>query len=228
MKSLAIIPARGGSKRFPKKNIVKFKNHPIISYTIEAAIKSNCFEKVVVSSEDDEIKKISKKYGAEIHNRPLKLAGDKTKVAEVLIDCLKFYERQKEKFDVICCLFPTSPLRDYKDIKSVMKIMNSNNCEYVMAITKMPYPAWQSLKEKKKNVFQPVWPELIDSSSQRMGDFYIDNGSTYAIKVESLKKNKSLNGNKIMGHKMSYMKSVDIDYFEDFELANLFYDYLNK
>ena len=147
----------GGGKGF----IVKFKNHPIMSYTIEAAIRSNCFEKIVVSSEDDEIKNISKKYGAEIHDRPLKLAGDKTKVAEVLIDCLKFYEKQKEKFDVICCLFPTSPLRDYKDIKSVMKIMNSNNCEYVMAITKM-LPAWQSLKKRKK--FFNVCG-LIDSST---------------------------------------------------------------
>ena len=81
--------------------------------------------------------------------------------------------------------------------------------------------------ERKEKMFFNLWPDLIDSSSQKMGDF-IDNGSTYAIKVESLKKNKSLNGNKIMGHKMSYMKSVDIDYFEDFELANLFYDYLNK
>jgi len=224
MKCIAIIPARGGSKRFPRKNIYLFKKRPIISYTIRAALKSNSFHKVVVSSEDEEIKNISKKYGAEIHHRPKELSGDRVKVADVLLNCIDFYEKNKEKFDVVCCLFPTSPLRDYLDIRSVIKLIKKEKGDYVMAITKMPYPYWQSLKEKEKNLFYPVWPKLIDKSSQEMGEFYVDNGSTYAIKIDALKKYKSLNGKKIIGYKMDFKKSIDIDYYEDFELAKLFYE----
>ncbi len=223
MRCIAIIPARGGSKRFPRKNIYLFKNRPIISYTIQAAIKSNSFHRVVVSSEDEEIKNISKKYGAEIHHRPKRLSGDKAKVADVLLNCIDYYEKNKEKYDVVCCLFPTSPLRDYLDIRSVMKLIKKEKGDYVMAITKMPYPPWQSLKEKKKDFFYPVWPKLINKSSQKMGQFYVDNGSTYAIKINALKKYRSLNGKKIIGYKMDFKKSIDIDYYEDFELANFFY-----
>tara|TARA_X000000950_G_scaffold258510_1_gene326047 strand:+ start:1449 stop:2132 length:684 start_codon:yes stop_codon:yes gene_type:complete len=223
MKNIAIIPARGGSKRFPRKNVIDFHGQPIISYSILAAIKSKCFDKVVVTTEDKEIKKISLNYGATVYDRPIELSGDNIKVADVLIDCINHYESLGEYFDIVCCLFPTSPLRDYKDIQSVMKIIVESKCDYSMAITKMPFPAWQALQEKKNNILQPFWPKLINKNSQQIGELYVDNGSTYAIKINALKKNRSLNGEKISGHKMDYRSSVDIDYYEDYELAKLFF-----
>ena len=228
MKSIAIIPARGGSKRFPRKNIVDFYGHPIISYSILAAIKSRCFDKVVVSTEDKEIKQISIKYGATVHNRPANLSNDNIKVADVLLDCIKYYEKLGNNFDIVCCLFPTSPLRNFKDIKSVMRLLINGNYDYSMAVTKVPFPAWQSLKENEEGVLEPYWPKLIDKSSQQIGELFVDNGSTYAIKVEALKKRKSLNGKQIRGYKMDFFRSVDIDYYEDYELAKIFYKKIKK
>lgn len=228
MKSIAIIPARGGSKRFPRKNILDFYNHPIISYTINAAIKSRCFSKVVVSTEDDEIKDISKKYGAFVHNRPQKLSGDNAKVADVLLNCIEHFENSGSFFDVVCCLFPTSPLRDFLDVRSIMDLMKNNKLDYCMAITKMPYPAWQALKENRNNIFTPFWPKIINKSSHEIGELYVDNGSTYAIRINALKKKRSLNGDRIKGYKMEFYKSIDIDYKEDFELAKFFYEKLKK
>ena len=211
-----------------RKNIIDFYGQPIISYSILAAIKSKCFDKVVVSTNDEEIKKISLHYGAIVHTRSNELSGDNIRVADVLIECIEKFEKLGDFFDIVCCLFPTSPLRNFKDVQSVVSLLVDNECDYSMAVTKMPYPAWQALKENKNKFFEPYWPQVIDKSSQQVGQLYVDNGSTYAIKVKALKKSRSLNGKKIKGYKMDFLRSVDIDYYEDYELAKLFYENLQK
>ena len=90
-----------------------------------------------------------------------------------------------------------------------MRLLINGNYDYSMAVTKVPFPAWQSLKENEEGVLEPYWPKLIDKSSQQIGELFVDNGSTYAIKVEALKKRKSLNGKQIRGYKMDFFRSVD-------------------
>ena len=221
MNFLAIIPARGGSKGIPRKNIKKMAGNPLIYYTINEAKKAKYLTRIVVSTEDKKIAKISKKYGVDIIHRPKKLANDKTPSELVCQHVIK-YLKNKEDFetDVVVVLQPTSPLRKAKDINSAIKKFLKSDCSSVVSITKAqhsPYWMYKIGKSKMKKI-------LTDKKITRRQDspiIYQLNGAIYVTKKETIMKENTLIGKNMFGYIMPYERSIDIDSQIDFDVAEL-------
>ena len=190
-KILVIIPARGGSKRIPKKNIRLLAGEPLIAYTIETALKSRYLNRIVVSTEDEEIARISKKYGAEVIKRPKILAADKAKTVDAISHVLKILERKKYIPDLIILLQPTSPLRTADDIDKAIDIFLQNKCESVVSVCEMePSPYWFfGIKEK---YLKPILGRKnLLKRSQDLPKIYVINGAIYITTPNILKRYKS-------------------------------------
>ena len=161
-KRIAIIPARGGSKRLPRKNIIDFYGKPIIFWTIKAAVESNIFDDVFVSTEDEEIKKISKKYSCKVLNRLSSLATDSATIVEVILSHLKELNSIGKVYDYIYCLYPTAPLRNKNDLINISNIFEKQtNVDSVIAVTNFSHYPFQALKINDKKKIEPFWPEYI-------------------------------------------------------------------
>jgi pseudaminic acid cytidylyltransferase len=219
MSKLAFIPARGGSKRLPRKNIMEFHGRPMISYTINAARESGLFDRVVVSTEDAEIADIAQRAGADIDRRPARFATDQAHVTDV---CLDFLERERSvgrTWDVMSCLYATAPMRTAADIRATAGLLDPGRCDFAMAVTRYPLPPHQALKLEADGVLSPMWPELIGRRANELPGLVVDNGSTYAVDVAAFERSRTFYGPKLRGYEMPRARSVDIDTREDFEYA---------
>jgi CMP-N-acetylneuraminic acid synthetase len=228
MRRLAILPARGGSKRFPGKNIVDFFGRPIIAYTIEAALEAGLFERVVVSSDDPRILDVSRQFGAEVDRRPDSLATDGANLVDV---CLDFLDREADAgraYDQFCMIHATSPLRRAEDIRRVVELLEPGVCEFAAALTTYNLPAHQALKLDKDGFLTPMWPELAGRQSHELPPLRAGNGSTYAASVKAFREQRTFFGRPLRGHPMSSFRSVDIDVEEEWLIAKLFKAYLDR
>lgn len=219
---LALIPARGGSKRLPGKNIVNFRGKPIIAYTIEAAFKTGLFERVIVSTEDVRVQEVAAQYGAEINQRHPELAKDTARVVDVCTNLLKHEADKGRNYDILCCLYSTAPLRNAEDIMKTVDLVKDGQCDFAMAVTEYYFPPHQALKKNALSFLEPMWPEVVHFQSQSMPDMLVDNGSTYAVSVPAFLKTGSFFGTRLKGYLMPRARSVDIDVKEDLELADLY------
>ncbi len=222
MKILAVIPARGGSKRLPGKNIIDFFGKPVIAYSIEAALKAEIFERVVVSTEDDKIADIAISYGAEVEVRDPRLATDTARVLDVCLDLLDKEYKMGISYDILCCLYATAPLRSAIDIIKTVDLVQSGQCDFAVAVTKFHFSPHQALKNEKNGDLVPVWPELVELQSQKVPEMYADNGSTYAVRIPQFKKEKTFFGSNLKGYIMPRNRSVDIDSLEDLYIAKAY------
>lgn len=228
MNVIAVIPARGGSKRLPRKNIIEFNGKPIIAYTIENARETGLFDRVIVSTEDNEIAGIAKSYGADVIIRPDALATDVAGVVDVCLHVLQQEERANRVYDVLSCLYATSPLRNSEDIAKTVKPVVDRECDFSIALTRYHFSPHQALVRGEDDYLQPMWPEMIAKKSQEVPDFFVDNGSTYAVYVPEFIKQRSFYGTKLSGHIMPRFRSVDIDEEEDLNLAQVYSTIENK
>ncbi|MBU0482015.1 MAG: acylneuraminate cytidylyltransferase family protein [Proteobacteria bacterium] len=217
--NIAFIPARGGSKRLPKKNVIDFMGRPMFVYTVESALESDLFGKVVVSSDDDEILSISEAAGAEISVRPPHLATDEASVVEVCLDLLENERVSGRLWNVMTCLYATAPLRGSEDIRKVVELIVPGECEFAMAVSRYHFPPQQALTRDKKGFLVPMWPDLVAKRSQDIPSLVVDNGSTYATLAKAFLQEKTFYGTTLKGVEMSWDKSVDIDTLADLELA---------
>ncbi len=215
-KTIAIIPAREGSKRLKNKNILKFLGLPLIVHTIKSAVKSNVFDEIVVSTDSKKIKKISKKFPVTIHDRPKKLATDKSTINQVCKFLISEYRKKKIKLKYICVLYPTAPLRNSLDIRKTMKLLNKNT-KFAIGITSFDHYPHHALILKEKTLV-PVWAKLINKKVFKNNTFFVDNGSIYAAEVKSFLKHNSFIGPKLKGYFMPRFRSIDIDTLDDFKL----------
>ena len=222
-KIICIIPARGGSKRLPKKNIIQFRGKPIIAYSIEAAIQANLFDRIIVSTDDLSIAQHAEELGAVIHLRPAELATDTARVVDVCAHILEEENKTGRTYDILCCLYATAPLRTSKDIRNTLRLLEDDNCDSAMAVTNYHFPPHQALKLNKFQNLIPVWPDMRDLQSQAVSRYLVDNGSTYAVEVAVFKEKKSFLGDHLKGYIMPRIRSVDIDTQEDLDLANIFF-----
>ncbi len=222
MRRIAIIPARGGSKRLPRKNIADFYGKPIIAHTIEAALESKLFESVIVSTEDDEIATISHTYGAEVHRRDASLASDSAKVVDVCLALLAEKEKRSDKYDVMCCLLATSPLRNASHIKEAYQLFEAHGRRFVMAVTQFSKSPWQALRINENGSLSPMWSEWVNIRSQDRPQLLVDNGSTYIVDVDAFRVQKSFYGEGLRGYVMAPEYSVDIDEPADLGLAKYY------
>lgn len=222
MKRIAIIPARGGSKRLPRKNVADFNGRPIITYAIGAALDSGVFDKVVVSTEDPEIAAVAREAGAEVRDRPENLATDTARVRDVCLHVLDEEERAGGVYDVMVCIYATAPLITAADVVAMAAMVEPGSSDFVMAVTDYPFPPHQAMRMDDSGKLKAVWPELASRQSQEMGELLIDNGSLYAVSVEAFRRFQTFRGDGVRGYFMPRTRSVDIDTAEDLEMALYF------
>ena len=214
---LAIIPARGGSKRLPRKNVLDLCGKPLIAYTIEAALKSKYIDKVIVSSDDEEILNISSNFGADIIKRPIDLAND----TATTFDTIKHTIDNFEKYDYIVLLQPTSPLRNEKHIDEAIQLLEEKNADSIISVCEMDHsPLWSNTLPKDGNMSNFLKDEILNKRSQDLEKYYRLNGAIYICKTEKLLENKGffLKEN-IFAYVMDRKSSVDIDEDIDFKMV---------
>lgn len=216
---LAVIPARGKSKRLQRKNVLELCGKPLVAWSIEAGLKSEYIDKVVVSSDDDEILTISKKYGAEIIKRPDELASD----TATTFDAVKHTIDNLEKYDFIILLQPTSPLRNGNNIDESIELLDVKNANAVVSVCEMDHsPLWSNTLPKDGNMSAFLRDEILNKRSQDLEKYYRLNGAIYICKTYKLLEEKSFFlKESIFAYKMSRKNSVDIDERIDFEIAEL-------
>ena len=188
MRNLAIIPARGGSKRLPGKNIQKINGKTLVEYAIEAAIESKVFSEIILTSDDRTTIELGYCYPeVNLHLRPPSLSGDTCKLRTVARYLLELYEAKGIHYDCVALIVPTSPLRTANDIKIAAKFMEIHQDEVngVMSISQLKYPPKHSLKVDSDGFIQPMFPEDIDMQSQYLEPAYIHDGSIIFVKVKS-------------------------------------------
>lgn len=219
MKRLAVIPARGGSRRLPGKNVADFGGRPIIAWTVDAALETGRFDRIVVSTDDATVARAAAAAGAETVERPQALATDTATVVEVCLDLLCREREAGRNYEVLCCLYPTAPLRRAEDIVAVLDLLDSGVCDFAMATTRYAHPPHQALVTDADGRLRPLWPELVDRRAADLGELCVDNGSTYATKVAAFREHRTFYGPGLRGWCMPFSRSIDIDEREDLELA---------
>lgn len=226
---LGIIPARGGSKGILHKNIVELCGQPLIKYTFDAAKASNRLSRLVVSTEDDEIKTYSKSENVEVIRRPVELAGDETETADVLLHVLEYLEKREgymPKYTMI--LQPTSPLRTSEDIDNCIELIMNSGADSVVSVVKTPHnclPEKLMKLETGKLVMLNSDGEKY-TTRQKQRELYSRNGAAiYLFKTEMFKQRRSYYGDLCLPYIMSKNDSIDIDTYDDLELATAWIRY---
>ncbi len=218
-KILAIIPARGGSKGLPGKNIKEMLGKPLIAWTIEQGLNSKYIDKLIVSTDDQNIAEISKKYGAVVpFIRPFGLAKDDTKTIDVIFHALDFFERENSIFDILILLEPTSPLRESKDIDNALeKLFYTSKAESIVGVSKVEGAHPDFLVKLESGFLRPYKNKDFNvMRRQDIEDLFFYEGSLYISYITSLKKRKNFYHEKTLGYIMPKWKSYEVDDLSDF------------
>ena len=224
---VAIIPARGGSKRIPRKNIKLFHGKPIIAYSIETALASGCFDKVIVSTDDQEIAQIARQYGAEVpFMRPANISDDYATTMDVIAHALEWCETHHWSVDLICCIYSTAPFITAEDIKAGYQLLLTEKVEFVFSATSFPFPIQRAIKldeDKRVSMFAPEY-ELL--RSQDLPDAYHDAGQFYWGKTRAFIDKLSMFSPHSKAVLIPRSRVQDIDTEEDWDNAEALYSVL--
>ena len=229
--NICVIPARGGSKRIPRKNIKDFFGKPIIAYSIEAALKSNIFQRVIVTTDDEEIATIAGKYGAEIpFIRPKELSNDFTGIADVTNHAVDYLENLGEKYEYICTLYATAPFIQVKYLVRGYEALKSSDAVNAFASTSMAFPIQRAFKIDKNGRCKMFTPEYYETRSQDLEEAYQDAGQFYWTN----RTRQIQNDSKVIFSEISIPIILprnlvqDIDTPEDWQQAELIFEAYNK
>ena len=222
-KTLCVIPARGGSKRLPRKNVLDFRGKPMLLHTIEAAQQSGCFERIVVSSDDEEILEVARGAGVVAAQRSAELSGDAARVVAVMFDLLDSELQEGRDYDLLCCLYPAAPLRRAEDIRAVVGLVEPGRADFALAVTDYGLPPHQALRLGEAGSLAPMFPDLVNMRDEEIGRLLVDNGSTYAATVPAFRAEASFYGPGLRGHIMPRARSVDINNADDLDLVDYYY-----
>lgn len=228
MKKIAIITARGGSKRIPRKNIKEFCGKPIMAYSIEAAVNSGEFDTVMVSTDDVEIAEIAKKYGAEVpFFRSEKTSDDYATTNDVLLEVLREYEKLGETFSVGCCIYPTAPFVTAERIREGVEQLIHSRADTLIPVVAFSYPPQRAMHIVEGRL-EFMYSENMDVRSQDLEKHYHDVGQFYVFKVKEFYENEKLLLGNIIPMVLSEMEVQDIDTVIDWKMAELKYQLLNE
>ena len=228
MSNLCIIPARGGSKRIPRKNIKPFLGKPIIAYSIEAALNSKLFDEVMVSTDDLEIAALAKKYGASVpFVRSDKTANDFATTFDVIYEVLQEYELLNKKFDLSCCIYPCAPFVTKEKLAKGFELLKENNYDCVFPIIPFSFPIQRALIENKGKV-SFFYPEFSLSRSQDLEKSYHDAGQFYWLNTEICMEKKKILTDNSGSIVLTELEGQDIDNEIDWKLAELKYEILQS
>ena len=228
MSRLAIITARGGSKRIPKMNIREFCGKPILAYSIEAALESGLFDHVMVSTDSEEIAEIARKYGAEVpFFRSETTSGDFATTNDVLAEVLEEYEKRGMHFDVACCIYPTAPFVTAEKLKTAVAQLESSDADTLIPVVSFSYPPQRAMVvENERLVFK--YPEYLDSRSQDLQSHYHDVGQFYVFRTDRFAVNKKLMVGDILPFIVSELEVQDIDNLTDWKIAEMKYRFMTE
>lgn len=228
MKSIAIITARGGSKRIPRKNIKEFLGKPIIAYSIEAALEADIFDEVMVSTDDEEIAEIAKRYGAKVpFFRSEKTSNDFATTADVIEEVVTEYKKLGQEFDGICCIYPTAPFVTSKAIKTAMEILYEKEADTVMPVVSFSFPPLRALVLKEERLV-PKFPECILKRSQDLETWYHDCGQFYCMNYNAFLEQKKVVMDRTVPFYQEEICVQDIDTLEDWKIAEVKYKVLHE
>lgn len=220
-RSLAVITARGGSKRIPRKNIKEFCGKPIIQYSIEAALQSGIFDEVMVSTEDEEIKEIALSCGAKVpFMRSADMAGDMAMTHEVILEVLESYRKLGQEFDYVCCIYPTAPFITAQRLKESKEKLEETGADGVIPVVAFSFPPQRCFVIRDEKVSYK-WPEYRLSRSQDLEKYYHDCGQYYFLRVNRFEETKNMVMENTIPMITDEMEVQDIDNYEDWELAEL-------
>lgn len=228
-KSVAIITARGGSKRIPRKNIKNFMDKPIMAYSIIAAVESGVFDEVMVSTDDKEIAEVSKKYGAVVpFFRSPATSDDFSNTNDVLKEVLTVYRDMGMKFDNACCIYPTAPFVTAAKLKAALKKLEESGADTVMPVAEFSFPIWRSVSMDANSKIAFNWPENAFRRSQDLPPAYHDCGQYYFFNVERFLTNGMLVTGNTYGILTPSTEMQDIDNEDDWKLAEIKYTFLRE
>ncbi len=228
MANLAIIPARGGSKRIPRKNIKDFFGKPIIAYSIEAALKSELFDEVMVSTDDDEIAECAVKYGAKVpFTRSTQNSDDFSTTSDVITEVINSYNNIGQVFEYACCIYPTAPFVSVKLLKNSYNQLQKGRFDTIFPVVKFSYPIQRSLQENDGKVSM-VWEEHLNSRSQDLDERYHDAGQFYWFNVNTFLRTGKLFTDNSGFFEIDKLFAQDIDNEGDWKLAELKFQLLTS
>ncbi|MGN0481058.1 MAG: pseudaminic acid cytidylyltransferase [Lachnospiraceae bacterium] len=220
-RAIAIITARGGSKRIPKKNIKEFCGKPIIAYSIEAAINSGIFDEVMVSTDSEEIAEIARQYGAKVpFMRSEKTASDFATTADVLVEVIDEYKKRGVEFEYMACLYPTAPFITPEKLKNGFDMLVKNDGLMAMTVVPFSYPPQRAFVMNEEYI-QVKWIENLEKRSQDLEKMYHDCGQFYFYKVEGFAEKKGRITQKIVPVIVDELHVQDIDNEVDWKMAEL-------
>lgn len=218
---LAVIPARGGSKGVPNKNIRELRGKPLLGYTIEAALESGIFEKVIVSTDSVQIAEAAVCFGAEVpFMRPDDISGDFASSDAAVMHAMDFYRNKDIEFREVCKLQPTSPLRDALHLREAYQLMMEKNADFVVSVCECEHsPCWTGVLEKDLSLDAFMREDVRKSCRQILPTYYRLNGAVYMAKSDAFYKEKSFFGKNGYAYVMNQRDSIDIDNELDFMIA---------
>ena len=226
---VAMIPARGGSKRIPRKNIKNFRGKPIIAYSIEAALESGCFDKVIVSTDDEEIAKVAEQFGAEIpFIRPANISDDYSTTVDVIKHCLYWFAKHDQAITDICCIYATAPFVEVSTIKQGEMQLNAGGIFYAFTVSNFSYPIQRSFKVTHGNTIDMFFPQEAQTRSQDLTEAFHDAGQLYWGKAEAFLKDIPLFSKQATAIKLPSYKVQDIDTIDDWIRAEAMHEVLER
>lgn len=220
--NIAVLTARGGSKRIPGKNYKLFAGKPMIAWPIEAAKASGLFERIIISTDSDEIAQIAIHYGAEVpFMRPAELADDHTPTAPVLAHALEWLCQNDSMPDYLCCIYPTAPFITANDLCRGLNSIKDGQAPGALSVTSFPFPILRAFKEMPDGSVAFNWPEYEMTRSQELPEFYHDAGQFYWVEAQEFQRQKRLLMHGTRAVILPRKRVQDLDTFEDWECAEL-------
>lgn len=217
---LAIIPARGGSKRIPRKNIKHFCGKPMIAWSIEAALKSGCFDRVIVSTDDTEIANVALQHGAEVpFLRPAELSDDHTGTIPVIRHAIEWYIQQGLSVEQVCCIYATAPFLSSEDLHRGLETLRNNICDYVFSVTSYAFPIQRAIRINNEGRVEMFSPEHFSTRSQDLEEAFHDAGQFYWGRADAWLQGKLIFSPEALPVVLPRHRVQDIDTLEDWERA---------
>ena len=227
--TICVIPARGGSKRIPRKNIKDFHGKPMIAWSIEAAQKANIFSKILVSTDDDEIAHIAKSMGAEVpFLRPKELSDDYATTGNVMSHVSQWMIQAGLTPDVVCCLYPTAPFVQSSDLVEAHRIIISEDWQYVFSVCEYSSPVFRSFEKNANGGIKMLFPECFETRSQDFPNIFHDAGMFYMGTLDAWSSGLPVFGEYAFPIKIPSWRAQDIDTPEDWKRAELMFQALKR
>jgi len=226
---LAVIPARGGSKRIPRKNIKLFGGKPMIAWSIEAAIQSGCFDRIIVSTDDAEIADVARAHGAEVpFVRPPELSDDHTATIPVVAHAIKWISQQYGPVEFACCLYATAPFIQSKDLRQGLNLLIQSDALYAFTVTNFAAPIQRSFRITQQQRIEMFNPDQYNTRSQDLEEAYHDAGQFYWGRAEAWLSSTPLHSEFAIPLLLPRYRVQDIDTMDDWIRAEMMFEILDK